>query len=271
MATSRSRGCSRVTSRSPISTRPEVGISRPARMRSAVVLPQPDGPSSARNGAVGHVEVEGLAAPRPHRSASRRPRSGRRSRRRAAASVRRMTSGCSWISRWATWRPSQRGTDDQLDGAAAQLTASERTVVSRCGMRGERDVVVADDRDVVRHATAAALQPIDGGDRLHVVVGHDRRGAAARRPAPGRGAPAPPRSRGGGARPHARHGAARRRRCGDGRGRGVLDDRLHRGHVVMVDDAEPGVVELAAATPARPACRGRAAASAASSRATCRR
>ena len=34
-------------SRPPISTRPAVCVASPAMMRSSVVLPQPDGPSSA--------------------------------------------------------------------------------------------------------------------------------------------------------------------------------------------------------------------------------
>ena len=38
-----------VTSRPSISTRPSVGRSNPASSRSAVVLPQPDGPSRASN------------------------------------------------------------------------------------------------------------------------------------------------------------------------------------------------------------------------------
>ena len=38
-----------VTSRPPTETVPDVASSSPAKMRSAVVLPQPDGPSSATN------------------------------------------------------------------------------------------------------------------------------------------------------------------------------------------------------------------------------
>src|SRR2546430_13184024 len=49
MATSRSAGGRGVTSRSPIRTSPSVGSSSPAMHRRAVVLPQPDGPSSTRN------------------------------------------------------------------------------------------------------------------------------------------------------------------------------------------------------------------------------
>ena len=37
---------------------PDVGVSRPATIRSVVVLPQPDGPSSAKNEPRGYVEVE---------------------------------------------------------------------------------------------------------------------------------------------------------------------------------------------------------------------
>src|SRR4029079_178838 len=49
MATSRYLGSTSVTSRSPMKMRPEVTDSRPATMRSAVVLPQPEGPSRTRN------------------------------------------------------------------------------------------------------------------------------------------------------------------------------------------------------------------------------
>src|SRR5215212_1077679 len=48
---SRRRGASCVTSRSPIRIRPEVTSSRPASIRSRVVLPQPDGPTRTMNSA----------------------------------------------------------------------------------------------------------------------------------------------------------------------------------------------------------------------------
>ena len=46
METSRSAAGMRVTSLPPIKIVPSVGSSRPAIMRSVVVLPQPEGPSS---------------------------------------------------------------------------------------------------------------------------------------------------------------------------------------------------------------------------------
>ncbi len=46
MLTSRSAAESRVTSRPPMRIWPSLAISRPAIMRSVVVLPQPDGPRS---------------------------------------------------------------------------------------------------------------------------------------------------------------------------------------------------------------------------------
>src|SRR6202158_1507325 len=49
MARPRSAGLSAETSRSPIRIAPDVCVSSPAMMRSSVVLPQPDGPSSATN------------------------------------------------------------------------------------------------------------------------------------------------------------------------------------------------------------------------------
>src|SRR5438094_4405293 len=49
MAMSRSFGETSLTSRSPIRISPEVASSSPATIRSAVVLPQPDGPTRTRN------------------------------------------------------------------------------------------------------------------------------------------------------------------------------------------------------------------------------
>src|SRR5580693_6315276 len=46
---SRSLGGTKVTSRSPISTRPPSRGSSPASMRSAVVFPDPDGPTRTMN------------------------------------------------------------------------------------------------------------------------------------------------------------------------------------------------------------------------------
>ena len=49
MAMSRSREGTRLTTRSPILSTPSEMSSSPATMRSAVVLPQPDGPTSTMN------------------------------------------------------------------------------------------------------------------------------------------------------------------------------------------------------------------------------
>src|ERR1044072_236055 len=49
MAMSRSFGATSFTMRSPILMSPPVISSNPARQRKAVVLPQPDGPTSTRN------------------------------------------------------------------------------------------------------------------------------------------------------------------------------------------------------------------------------
>src|SRR5262245_13641009 len=49
MARSRRCGECAVTSTSPITMRPAVGVSRPAISRSNVLLPHPDGPTSTRN------------------------------------------------------------------------------------------------------------------------------------------------------------------------------------------------------------------------------
>ena len=46
---SRSRGATVSTTRSPIRIEPDVSASSPASSRSAVVLPEPDGPTSTMN------------------------------------------------------------------------------------------------------------------------------------------------------------------------------------------------------------------------------
>ena len=55
MLTLRSAGPSVVTSWPSIRIVPEVGVSRPAIMRSVVVLPQPEGPSSVVSVPLGTV------------------------------------------------------------------------------------------------------------------------------------------------------------------------------------------------------------------------
>src|SRR5687767_3600397 len=55
----------RVTSSLPMSTRPAVGSSSPATIRSVVVLPHPDGPSSAKNEPAGIVRFSSSIAVKP--------------------------------------------------------------------------------------------------------------------------------------------------------------------------------------------------------------
>ena len=49
MATSRSLGGRSLTTRPPMETVPPVMVSSPATMRSRVLLPQPEGPTSTMN------------------------------------------------------------------------------------------------------------------------------------------------------------------------------------------------------------------------------
>ena len=49
MAMSRSAGSSRLTTRGPMAISPPVISSRPATMRSKVLLPQPEGPTMTTN------------------------------------------------------------------------------------------------------------------------------------------------------------------------------------------------------------------------------
>src|SRR4028118_2071890 len=65
----RSFGWTPVTSRPPIRTRPSLGVSRPAIMRSVVVLPQPEGPRRQTNSPAPRrprhqAQRRGLAPPR---------------------------------------------------------------------------------------------------------------------------------------------------------------------------------------------------------------
>ena len=58
MLTGRWYGLVQVTSVPPMLIDPDVGCSRPATIRSVVVLPQPDGPSRAKNEPGRDVEVD---------------------------------------------------------------------------------------------------------------------------------------------------------------------------------------------------------------------
>ncbi len=62
---SRLRGGSRVTTRSLIRISPLVTGSNPATIRSAVVLPQPDGPTSTRNSPGSTSRLSSLTATTP--------------------------------------------------------------------------------------------------------------------------------------------------------------------------------------------------------------
>src|SRR6266849_3822532 len=62
METSRSAAGMRVTSLPPMRIRPEVGSSRPAIMRSVVVLPQPEGPSRQKKSPSRTVKEESRTA-----------------------------------------------------------------------------------------------------------------------------------------------------------------------------------------------------------------
>ncbi len=65
MFTGRLYGLSRLMSVSPSRIAPAVGSSRPATIRSVVVLPQPDGPSSAKNDPWGTVTDRSSTATKP--------------------------------------------------------------------------------------------------------------------------------------------------------------------------------------------------------------
>ena len=83
------------------STRPVVGVSSPATMRSSVDLPQPDGPEDRDEVVVGDRRASSAAAPRSARRRARRETSGRRPR--CASLLMRastLTQGSTGYSRW---------------------------------------------------------------------------------------------------------------------------------------------------------------------------
>src|SRR2546423_564227 len=73
MATSRAPGARLFTARSPIRMRPSVTSSRPASIRSAVLLPQPDGPTRTRNSPSATRTVKAWTAAGPGRAGKARP------------------------------------------------------------------------------------------------------------------------------------------------------------------------------------------------------
>ena len=111
---------------------------------------------------------------------------------------------------------------------------------------GQRHVVIAHHGDIHGNAQALTLQAVDGGDRQHVVMGDD----------------------GGGAIVHLYQRQAAAGECSDetqapalaaifaqmlgdegepamAETVEMLDDHLHRGRIVMVDDAEARIVGFA--------------------------
>ena len=158
-----------------MNTRPAVGCSSPARMRSAVVLPQPEGPSSARklpsgtsrsrsiraanaaehlaHALVADVHQAGLAtvaAWNRARSLGRDHRDGRR----AAGRRRANTSSTAQPAHLAASLPHGR----ELEAVVRRRAVCRRT----------------DNRDVLRHAPAAPLEP-------SMVRWHARRWGSRRR------------------------------------------------------------------------------------------
>ena len=90
-------------------TRPESGSSRPATMRRAVVLPQPDGPSRATSSPGGEGQRRARPAPRCRRTSGAAPRVGLPAR--CVPSMRRscvvtlVSSGGSWAGGRVWGRP----------------------------------------------------------------------------------------------------------------------------------------------------------------------
>src|SRR5687768_11123754 len=71
------------------------------------------------------------------------------------------------------------GGNDKLDRAPADfecIGANGGETYAAVGRK--RDIVIAHDRDVLRHSPAALLEPVDQGDGLHIVMGDDGRGLA---------------------------------------------------------------------------------------------
>ena len=110
MFTSRSNGARVVTSRPWRTTRPAVGCSKPAIIRSVVVLPEPDGPSIEKNSPSRDLEVDARRPRRPRRTASRGPRAARPAVDGPAAEPGDVAGAgapcsCAWSSTWACGSP----------------------------------------------------------------------------------------------------------------------------------------------------------------------
>src|SRR5215212_7186844 len=124
---------------SPIRIRPAVGSSRPATMRSVVVLPQPDGPSSAKNDPFGTV----------------RDRS-----RTAAKSPKRLVRS----SRWRSWLVSTTHHPVELFLVVVRLLLGQRLeLVSLLHGLGAREDELAVDRRLVE-LRDLLLRALDGAE-----------------------------------------------------------------------------------------------------------
>ena len=72
-----------------------------------------------------------------------------------------------------------RGGNDKLDRTPAYLGGiGSNGGEAYAAVGREGNVVIADDRDILRHSPAALLEPVDQGDGLHIVMGDDGRGLA---------------------------------------------------------------------------------------------
>ena len=231
---------------------PESLASEPLRIFISVDLPAPFSPSRTCTSPGAHLQVHAVEGEhsgkgfpdRLHVQAGAAASSG------LTDAVRRAGE------RWSA-RTTRRGGEDHAprllavvvhaleERAQRQLAHLEPRLVDR-GQRdvaegGQRRVVVADQRDVVRNLEAALLDRVERADGGQVVGGEDRgrpravaragRGTPLCPPSsvyvparprtralPARGASWPPRTRGGG-RGRRRPGRRRCGRCGDGRAR----------------------------------------------------
>ena len=139
-------------------------------------------------------------------------------------------------------------------------------------MTGNRDIVITNHRNILRNAPAAALQTVDGGYGLHIVVGDEGGGTVVGRN--GRKAAAaesvletdPPALAGVLAQVMRDEGQPAVTEAEQ-----VIDDRFHGGSFVVIDHPQTRIGEVRPETPGPPERRDRAAPSAAASPERCRR
>src|SRR3954451_25345315 len=181
MAMSRAFGGTSFTTRSPMRTWPRDTDSSPATIRSAVVFPHPEGPTSTMNSLsaidrlsswmasvpsskIFHTSSKTISAMRSPPSCRDPPRPShvRRRRRRPLDEIdaQLVDAGRGWPA----------GVERFEQEAGAELAAVEERLTNggQPGVRGDFDVVEADDGQVAGNGEARGASRLEHAERLHV-------------------------------------------------------------------------------------------------------